>query len=286
MLYLILAILSSAAISILMRLGETHIKNNMAMFITNYAVCGLLSYAFMLVDGNSLVVEEAEDGLGFAIGLGLLVGVFFLLGFMLLQLNIAKNGVVLASTFMRMGVMVPVLMAIIVFGEKPGVLQLVGFVLAIVAILVINGDKSEESSPGKKKAGLLLIILLITGGLSDSASNIYDKLGSETYKNHYLLFIFVAAIVLSTVVLLIKKQHFTLMDAGWGLAIGIPNYFSARFLLLSLSGVKAIVVYPVYNAMTILLISLIGLLFFKEKLGRRKLIGLLLIVGAIVLLNM
>ena len=45
MIYLVLAILSSALISIGMRLGEKHVKNEMGMFMANYAVwfCLLLS---------------------------------------------------------------------------------------------------------------------------------------------------------------------------------------------------------------------------------------------------
>lgn len=50
MIYLCLAILSSAAISVLMRIGDSHIKNNMIMFVANYAVCGLLSFLFLVID--------------------------------------------------------------------------------------------------------------------------------------------------------------------------------------------------------------------------------------------
>lgn len=50
MIYLCLAILSSAAISVLMRIGDPYIKNNMIMFVANYAVCGLLSFLFLVID--------------------------------------------------------------------------------------------------------------------------------------------------------------------------------------------------------------------------------------------
>ena len=47
MFYLILAILSSALISIIMRASEKYITNKMAMFMSNYAICIALSAAFM-----------------------------------------------------------------------------------------------------------------------------------------------------------------------------------------------------------------------------------------------
>ena len=47
MIYLVLAILSSASISILMRISEKYIKNEMTMFMTNYGVCMMMSALFM-----------------------------------------------------------------------------------------------------------------------------------------------------------------------------------------------------------------------------------------------
>ena len=44
--------------------------------------------------------------------------------------------------------------------------------------------------------------------------------------------------------------------------------------------------YPVYSVGTILLVTLGGAVFFREKLGRRQYIGLALILGALVLLNL
>ena len=47
MIYLILAIISSACVSIFMRLSESYIKSEMAMFMANYGACIALSMAFM-----------------------------------------------------------------------------------------------------------------------------------------------------------------------------------------------------------------------------------------------
>ena len=47
MIYLILAIASSALVSICMRLSEKHVKNEMGMFTANYAACVALSFYFL-----------------------------------------------------------------------------------------------------------------------------------------------------------------------------------------------------------------------------------------------
>ena len=77
-------------------------------------------------------------------------------------------------------------------------------------------------------------------------------------------------------------------EASWtaiGLAIGIPNFFSAKFLLGALQDIAAVIVYPVYSVATILTVTLAGILFFREKLENRQWLALAMILPALVLLN-
>lgn len=279
MVYLILAILSSACVSILMRLSEARAKNSMVLFLSNYTVCAFVSTLF--IRNSSLF--PAGGGIGYAMGLGVIGGVFFLGSLFLLRLNIRKNGVVLSSIFMKLGVLVPIIMAMVFFRELPNLPQVMGLFIAIAAILVIN---LEPDSHAAGKHILLLLILLLAGGFTDSLLNIYDKTGAAQWKDHFLFYIFLSAGMLCLVAAIIKRQGVTPADFCFGAAIGIPNYFSSRFLMLALSSVPAIVAYPVYNVATIVVISLAGVLLFREKLSRRKLVSISLIALALVLLNL
>lgn len=286
MVYLGFAILSSAAISLLMRLSDRYIHNNMVMFAGNYTVCGLLSLVFLFAGGENAYIKgnSAIGGqMSFAIALGIISGVFYLLSFMLLQHNIQKNGVMLAATFMKLGVLVPVIMSLALGWDQPRVFQILGCVLAVVAIIIINKEGKIEKSGGF--AGYLLVLLLLVGGFTDSLSNIYDKLGSSDLKNMYLLLVFLSATIVSVIAAFIQKQHFTKTDALWGALIGIPNYFSARFLLYALAQVPAIVAYPVYNISVILIVSVLGFILFKEKFTTGKVVGMAVIIISIVFLN-
>ena len=97
--------------------------------------------------------------------------------------------------------------------------------------------------------------------------------------------IFFTALILSAVSLIRKGERPTHWDLLCGIGVGIPNYFSSRFLLSALKTVPAVVVFPVYSTATILIISATGILVFGEKLSRRKALALALILGALVLLN-
>ena len=278
MLNLLLAVLSSASIAIVMRLGEEKIRNNMGMFVSNYLVCSLLSFAYM--DRQSNV--GSSGGIGIVLLLGIAAGVLYLGNFVLLQKNIQLNGMVLASTFMKLGVLVPTIMAIIVFKEQPKIVQIAGIVFAVTAILVINLEKSDGSKAGNK---LMLIVILLFSGITDSMANIFDKKINVAFKDFYLLFTFGAALVCAFVLWFRNNESFCKWDILFGILVGVPNYYSSRFLLSALHDLPAVVVYPGFSVGSIVLVTLAGVFLFNEKLSKRKIAALALILAALVLLN-
>lgn len=278
MLYLILAILSSALLSVIMRVSERYSRNAMTMLAANYLMCALASVVY--AGGVSMPADSA--GMGLTLGIGLVNGALYLGGFVLLKWNISRCGVVLPSTFMKLGVMVPTVAAMLIFGEQPRITQLIGVAVAVGAILLIQGVGAK----GEGSAGLGgLILLMLVGGTADTMSKVYETWGNPALKNHFLLFTFAAALVLCVILCIVRKQRATLMDVLWGLLLGVPNYYSARFLLLSLGEVPAVVAYPTFSVGTIVLVTLVGALAFKERLEKRKIGALSMIVVALALLN-
>ena len=278
MIYLMLAIASSALVSIIIRLGEDHVTNQMGMLLSNYVVCSICA----IVCSNSDVVTAVQASGFFDIGLGVVCGFLYLAGLLLMQYNTKHNGVVLSSTFMKLGVLIPTLMAIVFFREIPKGTQVIGIVLALLAIVMIHFEKDALKEGNKK---IWLLVLLLCGGITDSTANIFEKFGSPAAKDVYLFMIFFVAGVLAFVLVLKSKKKVSPKDVIFGVILGVPNYFSSRFLLLSLSSMSAVVVYPTYSVATMIVITVVGVLAFKEKLDRKKAIALGMIVLALGLLN-
>lgn len=277
MLYLILAIASSALVSIFIRLSENYVKNNISMLCMNYMMCLMLAVGYTGMDK----VFETGEGFGTAIGLGVVNGILFLASFVLLQINVRRNGVVLSATFMKLGVLVPTLLSVIAFREKPEVQQVIGFLVALLAIVLINFEKDQGEAGFK--IGLLL--LLLGGGSGDAMAKIYDEVGPAQFEEQFLCFTFASALVLCVILAIKKQQKLTKTDILFGLLVGIPNYFSARFLLKAVGEVPAVVAYPTYSVATIVVISLVGMLCFKEKITKRQQVAIGIILVALVLLN-
>lgn len=277
MIYLALAIVSSMLVSVTMRLSERRVHNNISMLAMNYLMCTALSAVFA---GTADFFPRAE-GIGFACLLGVVSGALYLGSFMLLQWNIRVNGVVLPATFMKLGVLVPTVLSIVLFHEQPKLMQLLGMAGAVCAILLIGLDKGQ--SRARSSAGL--VALLLGGGITDAMSKFYEEWGTAALENHFLLYTFAVALLLCALLAIARGQRLTLADAGFGLLIGVPNYFSARFLLLSLSSVPAVAAYPTYSVGTIVLVTLLGALLFSERLSRRQQAAMGLILVSLVLLN-
>lgn len=277
MLYLLLAILSSAMISIIMRISADKVKGNLSMLAVNYLICLLLAAGY----AGFQVVLPHEPGFFGTVGMGTVNGALFLAGFLLLQINTQKNGIVLSSIFMKLGLLVPMAVSVFLFAELPTWLQIAGFCMAIGAIVLINFDKTAISAGSK--AGL--IVLLLAAGTGDAMAKVFEVLGSDQLSEQYLFFTFAVALLLCLVLVIWKRERPGIREVLFGVLIGIPNFFSAKFLLKSLEELPAVIVYPSYSVATILLVTLAGVLVFRERLGKQQWIGLVAILAALVMLN-
>ena len=277
MIYLILAVLCSVLISVIMRLSTDKVKNNISMLAMNYVMCIFIALLFSGI-GNVLTYSNEVFK---TIWFGIVNGIFYLMGFVLFQYNVKKNGVVLSSVFMRLGLLVPLIISLLVFQEIPGIIQILGSLLAVVSIIILNLNKKQKLS----KSSYLLLFLLLASGAGDAMSKIYEEYGTEELASQFLLYTFFVALLLCIIFAVIKKQKFGKNEIVFGLIIGIPNFFSAKFLLMSLKTVPGIVAYPTYSIATLLIVTLVGVFYFKEKLSPIQWVAVVGIFIAIGLLN-
>ncbi len=277
MINLLLAIASSALVSIVMRTSEKYTKGNHGMLAINYVICVIMA-AFYCGFGN---LFPKVEGIGFTLSIGSCTGILYLVGLLLVQLNIRKNGVVLTAIFQKLGLIVQVLISIVFFKEQPEIVQIIGIVICLIAVVMINFEKEQTAINFK----LGLILILLVSGLCDGMSKIHEELGNLVLADHFLFYTFGVALILCVLLIVVKKESFGWKDVGFGILLGVPNYFSASFLLKALNDLAAVIVFPTYSVATVVVITLTGLLIFKEKLSKKQWIAMGLILVALVLLN-
>ncbi len=275
--YLLLAIFCSATIAVTMRLSSGKVKGQFSMLAVNYLICGILGAFY----SDFSLLTNRQAGLGITLGLSVLNGVILLAGLVLLQISTRNNGIVLSSLFMKLGLLVPFAVSILFFREMPTGLQIAGFCLAAGAIVLFNLKKDS----GPSRFSLLLILLLLASGSGDTIVKVFEALGPDELSNHFLGLSFSVAFVLCCGFVIRKKERFERIALLFGSVVGVANFFSSKFLLGALGQLPAVVVFPTYSVATMLVVTLTGVAFFKERLDKRQWIAFATVIAALILLN-
>ncbi len=281
--YLILSMASSASMALMLRMLSSSENNRYGMILGNYLTCTVIG--FLLLENKSLILSAKPA----TYLCGLAGGILFVVSLVCMQTSIGKSGAILTSAFSKLGLLVPLCVSIVFFHETPGVIQTFGLALVLMAVWVFSG--SRDDTQGVRNFNLpFLLVVLFTNGMADGMAKIYNIYGVRGEDSLYVFFVFLSAAFL-TLFLLVREgirtdKKTSLKDLAAGILVGIPNYFSSVLLLKALDGIPAFIVYPVFSSGTIVIVTLVSLLLFREYLNKRQLAGLAMILVSIVLLNL
>ncbi|RKD34711.1 EamA family transporter [Thermohalobacter berrensis] len=304
MVYLFLSIICSASIALIFKYSESNRVNRYAVttvnYLTAFSVSLLMSIKDRLItfkevysittflnDTKKVVLHNkgifsVQSSIIWAIIVGIIAGVFFFLSFIYYQKSVRENGVGLAGTFSKLGVLVPMALSIIFWNEIPTLIQWFGILLSIVAIIIVNVSFSKEVI---KDLRVSLLLLFIFGGISEFSNKIFQKYALIEYKSLFLFFVFFTAFIISLIFTIIKNKKITNKDLIVGFLVGVPNLFTSFFLIMAFNYVKTSVALPVFSAGSILVISICSQMFFKEELTKKEKISIVMIIIALILVN-
>lgn len=302
--YLFLAILCSSAIALIFKYSETNGMNRYAVTTSNYFMATIVSVIIVIKEGilkiehelaletfnseftevvvSNIKIFSRNSSLIWGIVIGVFAGVFFFLAFIYYQKSVKENGVGLSGTFSKLGILIPMILSIILWKEIPTVLQWFGIILSIISIVLVNFTPKKDFSNNIKFS---LVLLFVFGGLAEFSNKIFQKYAMVEYKSVFLFFVFFTAFLISLFFTLKKKGNVNRKDIFTGFMVGIPNLFSSFFLIMALNYLKTSVAFPLYSAGTIVIISLGGVLFFREKLNRSEILSIVMTIVALILIN-
>ncbi|ATW27434.1 EamA family transporter [Candidatus Formimonas warabiya] len=282
MIFLILAILSNCAETIIIRFSERNLHNRYAVTMFNYMITVMMSYFFI---GGAKAFSLAGDH-RFALFLGVWNGALFVTWLLIYQVSIRHNGVPMSATFAKLGILLPTAGSVVFFAENPSLVQIMGIIIALSAIVLFYWpEKSRAGEAPKPGFRLLLMLVLLIGGMGDFNSKIFEHFGNPRFDGLFLFYTFLVSLILSMVVWLVQDKRVHQRDVLFGVLIGVPNQLTTMFLLWAIMRLPAYLVFPIYSVSVILLVSLISSLLFKEKLSRLQCLSMILVCVALVFLN-
>ena len=281
--YLLFAIMSSASIALVLKLFRAQKGNRYGILLGNYLTCVLI--ALLSVPDRRLILGCSTSTLYF----GVAAGVFFVAALVFMQSSIKANGATLTTAFTKLGLLVSLIMSLVWFKERPNLYQVIGMGLVLAALIIIHFGEKGSSKAKKGRGVWLLILTLLGGGLGDSTAKVFERYGRSAESIVYFFWLFLTACVITAILAFVEyrqtKKRVLVLELLAGVIVGVPNYYSSYLLLRTLQQLPAFLVYTLFSTGTILLVMLFSLIFFKERLNKRQLFGIVLIFGALILLN-
>jgi drug/metabolite transporter (DMT)-like permease len=281
MIYLLLSISISVLVVSYFKLFERYGVDTLQAIMVNYFTCAIMGN-FMSDEPVILTAFYREDWFIYALVLGFL----FISIFYCIAQTAQKIGVSVSMVAAKLSVAIPVIFAVLVQHELLGWFKLVGIVLSMIAVYFIS---SVRLSGQTGQFWYLPLLVFIGSGCIDTLLASIDKQfipPSDT--NSILSVVFLTASIIGCLLFLAlqfnKTKQVNAKGIIWGIALGIPNYFSMYFLLKTLNTFnESSLALPINNIGILMGTALVGWLAFKEQLTTKKLIGLLLAVCSIVI---
>jgi drug/metabolite transporter (DMT)-like permease len=284
LIFLLLSILFSTGLFVIFKYFGIYKIDVLKAIFVNYIVA--FSMGFFFAERQIPISEIYLEAWFFG---ALFLGVLFVSIFFVMAMTAQKNGVSVTSIAGKMSVVVPVIFGIILYNESVTFLKIVGILIALVAVYL----SSVKDGQSEKKGTLLFPILLFIGsGVIDTTLKFIQQ--NYVAPEDVSIFsgsLFGIAGVFAFFILIIKtirkRESFGYKNIIAGIILGIPNYYSIIFLIKALQNenFESSTLFTINNVAIVVVSTLVGLLFFKEKFSIKNKIGVAMAILGIILVT-
>jgi drug/metabolite transporter (DMT)-like permease len=276
MLYLVLSIICSVVVGVIFKITRKYNTNPIQIVAFNYVFALLLCYVTFNPD-ISEIHATAPWNIYLAIGILLPVVFLFLIS------SIKHMGIVKTDAAQRLSLFIPILAAWFIFKEEFNSYKLIGLLIGFVALLFIL----RKNTGNNQNKWIYPTVVLLGFGVIDILFKqvaLYTKLPYTT--SLFVIFDISLAISLLVVIYysIFKKVKLELKNILFGGLVGLFNFGNILFYLKAHKAFSQnpSTVFAGMNLGVIVLGSLIGLFFFKEKLSKINFVGIFLALIAII----
>ena len=276
MLFLILSILCSVIVGVIFKITRKYNANPIQVVAFNYVFAILLCYFTFSPD---LTEVNANAPWNLYVAIGVLLPIVFLF----LIASIKHMGIVKTDAAQRLSLFIPILAAWFIFKEEFNSYKVIGLIIGFVALLFIL----KKESVNTENKWIYPTVVLLGFGVIDI---LFKQIALYTILPYTtsLFVVFDISLVISLLVVIyqtvLKKVKLDAKNILFGGLVGLFNFGNILFYLKAHKAFSEnpSTVFAGMNMGVIILGSLVGLLFFKEKLSKINFIGLFLALIAIV----
>jgi drug/metabolite transporter (DMT)-like permease len=282
MIYILLSICCSVVVSIMLKLARRYHIDVYQAITWNYSMAIFLSWFFLK---PQLQNWQSAPYFSYTL-LALLLPALFVI----LATSVRLSGIVRTDIAQRLSLLVPVIAAFFLFGEKVTALKLIGIILGFVA-LICSIPWQNKNAVKRKSTNAWVYLLIVFAGMG-IIDVLFKQIAAFTLLSYgtSLFIVFVLAFIFAFIGLIFQVLNKT-MRFSWphifiGWVLGIANFANILFYL---KAHKALANQPstVFSAMNIGVVvvgALTGMLVFKEKLSLLNKAGIVTAIIAIIVM--
>ena len=304
MIFLALAIICGSLFAVVFKICQIRNINTNQVILFNYVTAILANCIPIIVSigkGESQWSDYSLPTISYP--LAILQGVLFTSGFIIMDHSTWRSGVALTTAAARTSLILSVTLSWMFLSQPaPSWLPVILVLISILLIIIPNKQQSHDSSllrsssdaVRKRKAALCLLGVFLFYGLSDFALKLSQQSttlgsGAEQLAEYRLTsltaIIFIMAGLVAFIICLVTKS-FRQAPLNWksilgGVILGTINLACTSCTVRGLSLLPTGLYYPLYNIGIVIIATIIGIVFFKEKIKWLQILGLLIAVAAI-----
>lgn len=283
MLELVLAVLCSVCVGVLIKIVRSKGVIIAQSIAFNYIVASTLCYFILKPDfkGLSLVeVVETNPSSYLFIALAFLLPTIFLVQAKSLEFA----GIIRTDAAQRLSLFLPILAAFTIFGEAVTTNKLIALILAFIALFCLLWKSGEGMAKAGATAFISLAMVWIGFGVIDILFKQMAKSGSAFPLTLFISF--VGAGCFMFIYLLLKRTQWDTKSVLTGLLLGVLNFGNILFYIKAHQALKddPTLVFTGMNLGVICLGTLIGAVYFKEKIHKLNYAGVAIAIVAIICL--
>ena len=214
-------------------------------------------------------------------------------------LSVRTGAYMMVEVFLLIGIIVPIVLCYILFGEEIGVWQIVGIAILLVSVYIMTTYNSSVKGKIKPGAFALLLLCGLSYGVSDFSQKLFVKTiphGSAAAFNFYT-YVFAAATLLIAYIVFrsidkragtkVRKPIAVIKPIWYFVVImAVCLFANSFFKTMAANYIDAVMLYPLNQGCSVVLSLLMSAIMFKEKVNAKCIVGICLSFVALLMINL
>ena len=279
LLALALAVISASAFSLIMKFSHEKQYSVLAVGGVNYIAAAIA--AALLVPWEH--VTSVSSGMCL---LAAVSGIGYLVTYLLLAHALPRRGITVPTAAVQVAMVVPLVPSVLLWHEHVSAVQATGVLFAVAAILLLAPPDGARATGISPWAYLVVPMIFLTSGATRVAQKAVTEFAPDAQQPALTLIWFATAAIFSLGMMQLTGWPTRAGEWIAGVCLGCANLGCLVFLLRALSLLPAVVAFPAFSSLSIVLVSATAFLLWHERHAWRACVGIVMGILSVVLIGL